>query len=267
MGHAYSALVAFEAVNRDPARFCLRIDDLDHTRCWPEYVRQLEDDLNWLGLSWQAQPLWQSKRLRRYQDALARLKEDGLIYPCFLSRKELNSLLSAPHDTAVPAPHTRDLLSPLEHERRSLSGDAPAWRLDMKKAIALAQQKTGSTTPFVRHNRDGSICAIQPDLFGDIVIARKDIGASYHLSVVLDDADSQIDLVVRGQDLESATDIHILLQILLDLPQPVYHHHRLICDADGKRLAKRDDARSILAYRNQGMSAEAFIALLPDLRG
>ena len=267
MGHAYSALVAFEAVNRDPARFCLRIDDLDHTRSRPEYVRQLKEDLAWLGISWAEPPLWQSKRLGRYQEALEQLKEAGLIYPCFLSRKELNSLLSAPHDTGMPAPHTRDLLSSLEHEKRSQSGEAPAWRLDMKKAIALAHQKRGLTGPFQRQNLDGSTHLAQPDLFGDIVIARKDIGASYHLSVVLDDADSEIDLVVRGQDLESSTDIHLLLQILLDLPHPIYHHHRLICDADGKRLAKRDDARALLAYRNQGMSADEFIALLPDLRG
>ena len=258
LGHAYSALCAWHYAGKDASNFVLRIDDLDHTRCRPEYVDQIISDLSWLGISWEAEPVFQSQRLSTYADALETLQKQDLIYPCYLSRAEISDLLSAPHGPSTVMPSTRDTLDNQMRQAREEAGHIPAWRLDMQKALAV-------TGPIYWTDKFGDAHLARPEQFGDIVIARRDIQASYHLSVILDDYRDGIDLVVRGADLKNSTDLHRLLQILLDLPAPNYHHHHLICDETGKRLAKRDDARALSAYRKQQLSPQDILSLLPDI--
>lgn len=243
LGHAYSALCAWQAAGQSAAHFKLRIDDLDFTRCKDEFITRHIADLQWLGLSWTEPPLYQSKRLTRYQDALDVLKERGLIYPCLLSRREVNTLLSAPQADGS----LRDALSPDETEQRLEAGTQPAWRLDMAKIKDITPMLTW-------HDEHFGTQKVDLNTIGDAVIARRDIGTSYHLSVVFDDADSDIEMVVRGRDLREETNIHRLLQFLFDLPTPRYAHHALIIDDVGKRLAKRNDARAIQSFREAGFS-------------
>ena len=256
-------MTAWKATGQSADLFCLRIDDLDHTRCRPAYTKQVEDDLSWLGLQWAETPLVQSKRLQRYAEALEKLKADKLLYPCYLTRREVNSLLSAPHDRLeqAPAPSARELLTQAEQNQREINGHMAAWRLDCKAALArtgtLIWQDYAGTSHQIGMEQmpaDGS----------DVVLGRRDIAASYHLSVVLDDADSQVELVVRGADLKSSTPLHRLLQELLGLPRPVYLHHPLVCDKNGKRLSKRDHDTSLTALRAAGFSPADVIAMMPD---
>ena len=259
LGHAYSALTVWRAAGCSAHRFCLRIDDLDHTRCRPDFTRQMIDDLHWLGLSWAEAPLVQSARLDRYAAALDRLSAEALVYPCYLTRREVSSLLTAPQegDSPAPEPSTKGLLSEDEQAQRAAEGQSPAWRLDSRKALA----RTGRLD-WTSH--DGTRHSVDDEQIGDVVLGRRDIAASYHLSVVLDDADSQIELVVRGEDLAASTPVHRLLQALLGLPAPVYMHHPLVRDEAGRRLAKRDQDRSLKAYRDAGLSPEDVIALMPE---
>ena len=263
LGHAYSALTAWKATGQSAELFCLRIDDLDHTRCRPAYTKQIKDDLSWLGLQWAETPLVQSKRLQRYAEALEKLKADKLLYPCYLTRREVNSLLSAPHDSSeqTPAPSTRGLLSQAEQHQREINGYVAAWRLDCKAALA----RTGTLIwqDYAGTSHQVGIDQMPADR-GDVVLGRRDIAASYHLSVVLDDADSQVELVARGADLESSTPLHRLLQELLGLPTPVYLHHPLVCDKNGKRLSKRDHDTSLTALRAAGFGPADVIAMMPD---
>ncbi len=263
LGHAYSALTAWKAAGQSEKLFCLRIDDLDHTRCRPAYTKQIEDDLRWLGLRWAEAPLIQSLRLQRYAEALEKLKADKLVYPCYLTRRELSSLLSAPHDGAeqAPAPNTRGLLSQAEHHQREVSGHVAAWRLDCEAALSRTGTLIWQDLAGTSHKVDKEQMLIES---GDVVLGRRDIAASYHLSVVLDDADGLVELVVRGEDLESSTPLHRLLQELLDLPSPVYLHHPLVCSKNGKRLAKRDHDTSLTALRKAGLCPADMIAMMPD---
>ena len=257
LGHAYSALTVWGFAGQSPKNFVLRVDDLDHTRCRREFTEQIYTDLEWLGISWASKPCFQSDRLATYAAALAQLKDLDLVYPCYLSRTELSDILSAPHGHTKPIPSTRNSLSYADQKTRQAAGQIPAWRLDMEKAI----QHVGQLT-WTRH--DGTNYPANPGQFGDVIIARKDLQASYHLSVVLDDNQDNIDLVVRGKDLEDATHLHRLLQTILDLPAPRYYHHDLICDDTGKRLAKRDDARSLIHYRKQGVTLSDLKDMLPN---
>lgn len=263
LGHAYSAMTAWRAAGCSQELFCLRIDDLDHTRCRDIYTRQMTEELHWLGLSWAETPLVQSARLSRYARALDELRAQGLVYPCYLTRREVNTVLSAPQEGSTPAaaPSTRDKLSEAEQAKRKADGQIPAWRLDIRSAL----KQTG---PVFWHESDGSKHRLDADQLcseiGDVILGRRDIAASYHLSVVLDDADSQIELVVRGADLAPSTPVHRLLQGLLGLPSPTYLHHPLIRDDDGRRLAKRDQDRSLRSYRDAGMSPEEVVGLMPE---
>lgn len=263
LGHAYSALTAWRAAGRSDKLFCLRIDDLDHTRCRYQYTTQITDDLHWLGLRWAEAPLVQSARLDRYARALDSLRTDGLVYPCYLTRREISSILTAPQEgeTLHAAPSTKGLLSDAEQQQRAATGQAPAWRLDSKSALA----RTG---PLFWTDSDGTRHDIEPETFaeqaGDVVLGRRDVAASYHLSVVLDDADSQIALVVRGADLMPSTPVHRLLQALLGLSVPAWLHHPLVTDETGRRLAKRDQDRSLKAWRDTGLSPADVIAMMPD---
>ncbi len=263
LGHAYSALTAWQAAGRSDELFCLRIDDLDHTRCRPVYTRQIMNDLTWLGVSWAEAPLLQSQRLQRYAEALNKLKTDKFVYPCYLTRREFSSLLSAPQDGSelAPAPSTRELLTEAEKKQRETDGHMAAWRLDCDAALA-------STGPLIWQDYNGKMHKIDKEQMraesGDVVLGRRDIAASYHLSVVLDDADSQTELVVRGADLLASTPLHRLLQVLLELPSPVYLHHPLVCNKNGKRLSKRDHDTSLNSLRKAGFSPKDIITMIPD---
>ena len=255
LGHAYSALTAFAKSGHNPERFCLRIDDLDFTRCRAEYETALFEDLEFLGISWTSEPLRQSLRTSRYEEAFHTLKSQELIYPCYLSRKEVTGFLSAPHLPQTCAPRTKGSLSDDEIAGRIARGQHPVWRLDSHNAL----KRTGELTWC---SDDGHHHPVDVASFGDVILGRRDIPYSYHLSVVLDDADSDIELVVRGQDLETSTPIHRMLQALLGLPSPCYHHHRLITDQNGQRLAKRNDALSLRTLRQAGASLSDLMALL-----
>jgi glutamyl-Q tRNA(Asp) synthetase len=261
LGHAYSALLAHDMAQARGGRFLLRIEDIDQSRARPEWEAQIHDDLHWLGLSWPEPVMRQSDRLATYAVALDTLWTRGLLYPCTCSRRDIEAAMSAPQEGVAlygpdgPVyPGTCRLAQP-EHQ-----GPRPtdrALRLNIARALETvpAQLLRFSETGTGPNGETGSI-EVSPDTLrsrvGDVVLARRDMGTSYHLSVVLDDAAQEITRVVRGRDLFEATQIHLLLQHLLALPTPVYHHHRLIRDETGKRLAKRDDARAIARYRADG---------------
>ena len=250
LGHAYSALVGYSAARQSGGRFLLRIEDIDLGRCRPEFEQGIYEDLAWLGLDWERPVRRQSEHFADYRDALARLQALGLVYPCFCSRKEIAAEIAAsgaaPHGPDGPLyPGTCRHLSAAERGRRQASGLPFAFRLD----AAAAAARVGPLA-WVEQNL-GEI-AVDAALHGDVVIARKDIPTSYHLAVALDDAIQGVTLVTRGEDLLPATHIHRLLQALLGLPAPQYRHHKLLTDANGKRLAKRDGAETLAGLRARG---------------
>ena len=250
LGHAYSAILAHDMARAAQGRFLLRIEDIDQTRARPEWEAQILDDLAWLGLTWDDTPLRQSDRLPRYAEALDRLWDAGLLYPCSCRRRDIAAAASAPQEGA-PLHGPDGIIYPGTCRDTPRSGSRPAdeaLRLDMRKAtqaLVTYHELSDDTHPTL--SPDEMVTTI-----GDIVLSRRDFLGSYHLSVVLDDADQEITHVIRGADLAEATPIHVLLQRLLGLPTPRYHHHRLIRDEAGKRLAKRDDARAIATYRAAG---------------
>jgi glutamyl-Q tRNA(Asp) synthetase len=266
LGHAYSAILAHDSAARENGTFLLRIDDLDQTRSRPEWEAQIFDDLSWLGLSWPQPILRQSDRLPLYASALETLWDQGLLYPCSCSRADIRAAASAPQEGA-PLHGPDGLIYPgtcrPAHPPSGPMPDSPL-RLDMARALAHLGRAPAFTETGA--GPDGETGLITPSTMtrtvGDVALARPGLGASYHLSVVVDDADQQITHVIRGRDLFSATQIHVLLQGLLGLPTPIYHHHRLIRDEAGKRLAKRDDARAIATYRAEGKTPQDIRAML-----
>lgn len=252
LGHAYAALVAAERAGPQ-GRFLLRIEDIDRERCRESYVRAILDDLTWLGLQWYG-PVWrQSDHLDSHRKALKQLAAQGLVYPCKCSRGDIRAALSAPQEGA-PAIGPDGFVYPGACRGRTMAeaGSQDALRLDMRKALSrvgqLAFQENGPLHPGqYRLDTDWMI-----EHVGDVVLSRRDMGTSYHLSVVLDDAAQGITEVTRGADLFDATAIHVLLQALLELPPVMYWHHELIRDDQGKRLAKRDDARALATLRAEG---------------
>ncbi len=245
LGHAFSALTAWERAKG--GQFLLRLEDIDTARSREEYVQAIFDDLHWLGLEWPEPVLRQSTRLPAYRDALKRLHDMGLTYACTCTRRDIAEALGAPQEGVPLGPD--GVIYPGTCRGQNRQG-AAAIRLDMAKAVTGDITWLEGDTP-VTTSREEMIEGI-----GDVVLARKDIGTSYHLSVVVDDAFQGITHVTRGEDLRDATPIHRLLQDLLGLPAPVYHHHRLIRDENGKRLAKRDDARAIGKYRDEGATPD-----------
>lgn len=252
LGHAYAALFAAEAA--DGGRFLLRIEDIDRARCRPEYEAAIEEDLRWLGLAWETPVRRQSDHMAAYRAAVERLSGMGLVYPCFCTRAEISAEIarsaSAPQGPDGPLyPGTCRTLDEAERARRIAAGAGYALRLDAAAACARA-----GALKF--HDRARGETTADPARFGDIVLARKDVPTSYHVAVAIDDAAQGVTLVTRGADLFEATHIHRLLQALLGLPTPGYHHHRLIVDETGKRLAKRHDALSLRTLRAQGMTPD-----------
>ncbi|MBC7953698.1 MAG: tRNA glutamyl-Q(34) synthetase GluQRS [Rhodospirillaceae bacterium] len=244
LGHAHCAL--FAQMHGD--RFLLRLEDIDPTRCRPEFEAGILEDLAWLGLRWEQPVRRQSDHLDDYAAALARLDSMGLIYPCFCTRKDITDAGNAPHgpDGAIYPGLCRHLSASQRAERRA-TGQPFALRLDM----AAATKRTG---PLSWHDRNVGTVVAQPELFGDVVLARKDVPTSYHLAVTVDDALQDVTLVTRGEDLFASTHVHRLLQALLELPVPAYAHHRLLTDAAGRRFAKRDRSLTIEALRKAGHS-------------
>ena len=240
LGHAYSAVLGREA-----DRWQLRIEDLDQGRSRPEYVDGILEDLAWLGLDHDGEVLVQSRRTHLYEEALERLKRDGLVYPCFCTRADIAASLTAPHGDA--GSFYSGACRPLPDDPERRASVAHCWRLDSAKAMAAAGGLPGWT------EADGTTFESGPDQIGDAILARKDAPASYHLACVVDDAASGVTLVVRGADLRPSTPVQRLLQVLLGLPEPTYLHHPLVTHEDGRRLAKRDKAPTLAAMREAGV--------------
>ena len=256
LGHAYAAGFAHHEAKKAGGEFLVRLEDIDGTRNRPEYEEAIFADLAWLGLAWEEPVRKQSQHFADYRAALDQLQALGLLYPCFCTRKEIQAEIAgaaqAPQGPDGPLyPGTCRSRSLAEREDRIASGAAYALRLDIAKATQLA----GNDDLHWHDLAHGKFIA-QPQIFGDVVLARKETPASYHLAVVVDDALQGITLVTRGEDLLSATHLHRLLQALLRLPVPEWKHHRLITDEQGKRLAKRDNARSIQSLRESGWTPE-----------
>ena len=258
LGHAYSAVLAHGAAREAGGRFLLRIEDLDQTRSRPEFVDFIKEDLRWLGLEWDDEPLVQSERSSVYTEALERLKGIGLVYPCFCTRSDIAAALSAPHGMQAHYPGTCRGLAD-DPERRATTPHS--WRLDAAKAIAAAGLPRWTET-------DARSFEATAEDIDDEILARKDAPASYHLACVVDDAASGVSLVVRGMDLRASTPVQRLLQTLLGLPEPTYLHHPLVVHDGGRRLAKRDKAPTLAALREDGgdgpeLAARLGTGLLP----
>jgi glutamyl-Q tRNA(Asp) synthetase len=262
LGHAYSALLNQDMARDCGARFLLRIEDVDPQRCRSEYETAIYEDLRWLGISWQEPVRRQSENFSDYRAAVAKLEAEGLIYPSFESRSEINELVAERErsgrwprdpDGAPLYPGSARSMPLAERERRSSVGESFALRIAMDTAIARAGALTWTETGSGPEGQSGRIAAA-PQRWGDVVLARKELPTSYHLAVVVDDALQGVTNVVRGQDLFWATSVHRLLQALLGLPEPTYHHHRLILDADGRKLSKATRATSLRELRAGGAS-------------
>ncbi len=252
LGHAYAALFAEAAARAEGGRFIVRMEDIDVGRCRPSFDAAILDDLGWLGLSWDEPIRRQSEHLDDYATALDEMRHLGLLYPCFCTRKDIQAEIAAagqaPHGPDGPLyPGTCRTLSPGERERRTNEESPFALRLDMEKATAL----TGALT---WHLPGGDPIKARPQVFGDVVLARKDVPTSYHLAVTVDDHLQGITVVTRGEDLYQATHVHRLLQALLGLKTPLYEHHRLLVGETGRRLAKRDQGLTLRALRQSGKS-------------
>lgn len=258
IGHAFSALFAYRKAKHEGGRFILRIEDIDTARCRPEYTQGIYDDLSWLGLRWEKPVRLQSKHFDDYADALKRLIKLKLVYPCVCTRQDIQREI----DRSPSAPHGPDgdlypgTCRDLDHS--DVPEQAFAWRLDMQKSIEYLREHNQWPLVWIDTNK-GQIHA-DPAIFGDVVLARKDTPTSYHLSVVVDDALQDITHVIRGEDLLQATHIHRLLQALLKLPTPIYEHHPLLVDENGKRFAKRDQSLTLQSIRESGVTADALIA-------
>jgi len=257
LGHAYSALTAYRAAQEMKGRFLLRIEDIDPVRCTPEFTKDILEDLSWLGLKWEEPVRRQSEYMADYGEALDKLRGMGLLYPCFCTRGEVEAEIVA----AGHAPHLKKqgpdgpiypgtCRGMLPEKRRQMMGERPAvWRIDMEKACAAAGT-------LVWRDREKGVVQAHPEAFGDVVLARKDVPTSYHLSVTVDDELQGVTLITRGMDLFRATDVHRLLQALLGYPSPEYYHHKLLVDESGKRFAKRDKAVTLRSLRESGKTPE-----------
>lgn len=267
LGHAYSALLNQRLAGRFGGRLLLRIEDIDLMRCRPEFEQGIFEDLAWLGISFAPEVRRQSLHFDDYRRALGRLETMGLVYPCFCSRQEIRDAVRQreagagtpwprDHDGAPLYPGTCRALSQAETRHRREAGEPHVLRLAMDRALARAAGESLSYQLLDEAGGEREI-PVDPRCWGDVVLARKDVPTSYHLSVVVDDALQGVSHVVRGQDLEAATEIHVLLQRLLGLPTPRYHFHQLLSDETGQKLAKSRLSRSLADLRADGATPEA----------
>ena len=261
LGHAYAALVAWESARAGGGRVLLRIEDIDRARCRAEFEQGIVEDLLWLGLDWDGLPVRQSERMALYDQALDRLDQLAVLYPCFCTRRRIRAEIAhagqAPHGPAGEAlyPGICRSLSAPERRHRIAAGEPFALRLDVGRALTL-------TGPLTWHDLRAGVVEARPETLGDVVLARKDVPSSYHLAVTVDDAEQGVTLVTRGEDLFHATHIHRLLQALLELPEPRYYHHNLIADSTGLRLAKRNRAVTLRTLRQSGRRPDELWSLL-----
>ena len=259
-GHAFSALTAWTAARAEGGRFLLRVEDIDPTRCRPEFETGIVEDLTWLGLDWEEPVRRQSDHLPDYASVVQTLRTRGLLYRCFRTRKQiLDGIGDAPHgavEAVRPGPHAPDDEAGMLGEGRAF-----AWRLSLDRAREALGGARWDRLSFIEEGEGpqgerGLIRAL-PETAGDVVLARKDAGTAYHLAVTHDDALQRVSHVIRGQDLFEATHIQALIQALMDWPTPVYRHHRLVTGTDGRRFAKRDGAVTLKALRASGLTSEA----------
>ncbi|MGE0056101.1 MAG: tRNA glutamyl-Q(34) synthetase GluQRS [Hyphomicrobium sp.] len=268
LGHALSALTGFELARRLGGRFLVRIEDIDQTRVRPEYISGIFEDLAWLGVAFEQPVLFQSHHLADYKRAAAKLDDMGLLYPCFASRKEIVAAADPKKldpEGALVYPGIWRGRSQEDVRREIAKGEPFAMRLDMESAVALARNKLGGPPiTFTEIDRVGRsrIVVCDPLRWGDVVVLRKETPSSYLISVVVDDARQGITHVTRGMDLFAATDAQRVLQILLDLPTPLYHHHRLIVDGLGQKLSKSTGAQSLASLRAAGVTADEVLRLI-----
>lgn len=263
LGHAYSALLAHDLARKAGGTFFLRIDDLDQSRSRPEWEAQIYDDLAWLGITWDNQPIRQSDRFALYDDAIQSLHQrTGAVYPCSCKRRDIEAAASAPQE-GVPQYGPDGPVYPGTCRARSMDSRKP------EDALRLDLSLLGDVPPLnfeeIGPSHAGSHTVTTSELrqhVGDPVLARSGMAASYNLAIVIDDALDQITHVVRGADLFEATSLQRFFLALLAVPSPLYHHHDLIRDDQGKRLAKRDDARAIAKYRADGLSPKDICALV-----
>jgi glutamyl-Q tRNA(Asp) synthetase len=261
LGHAYSAMIAWRRARAAGGRFLLRIEDIDPTRCRPEFARAIEEDLAWLGLNWDGPVRVQSEHLADYRAVLNALEARALLYPCFCTRaairREIAAAAAAPHapDGSPVYPGTCRDMPETERQARIVAGEPFALRLNVARAL------TQVLRPLCYEEEGEGMVACTPERFGDVVLGRKDAPASYHLCVTHDDALQGVTLVTRGQDLQPATALHRLLQALMGWPAPCYAHHPLVVDARGHRLAKRDCAQTLRAIRERGVTPDALMEL------
>ncbi|MCW8915065.1 MAG: tRNA glutamyl-Q(34) synthetase GluQRS [Magnetovibrio sp.] len=267
LGHAYSAMLAYETAQHAGGRFLLRMEDIDHGRCREEFEHAIYEDLAWLGLTWETPVRRQSCCMDDYKAALDKLDSQGLLYPCFCTRKDIQAEITqaagAPHlvqngpDGPIYPGICRHL-SPKQRHQRIQSGEPYALRLNMERALEIV-----GSSPLTWQDQEKGPLTATPEIFGDVVLARKDTPTSYHLSVTVDDHLQGITNVIRGEDLFAATHVHRLLQNLLGLNTPTYHHHELLSSPDGRRLAKRDRAETLRILRESGMSPKQVRAQTP----
>jgi glutamyl-Q tRNA(Asp) synthetase len=247
LGHALSALLNYEEAQRSGGRFLLRIEDIDPTRCKPEFEQSIYDDLEWLGLTWETPARRQSQHFEEYAAALGRLEAEGLLYASYETRADLARLITGRDPEGGPRYSREEGLPPEDARAREKRGEPYALRLDMQEALLRI------ATPLYWNEGDEKIEA-EPALWGDVVLGRKETPASYHLAVVLDDALQGVTNIVRGKDLYEATAVHRVLQELLGLPAPHYRHHRLLLDEHGKKLSKRDKSTTLRDLRASGLT-------------
>ncbi|MRN68015.1 tRNA glutamyl-Q(34) synthetase GluQRS [Brucella sp. 10RB9213] len=262
LGHAYSALLNANMAEKSGGRFLLRMEDIDTARCTPALEQGIYDDLRWLGLRWETPVRRQSEHFGEYRNALTKLADKGLVYPAFLSRSEVRKRISeacargdgwpSDPDGTPLYPQDERNMSEKEQMEHIVSGAPYAWRLDMDKALAAAGEPLFWNESGAGPDGETGRLAADPAKWGDVVIARKDTPTSYHLSVVVDDALQGITHIVRGRDLFHATSVHRLLQKLLDLPEPLYHHHDLVLGEDGQKLSKSRKDTALASLREQG---------------
>jgi glutamyl-Q tRNA(Asp) synthetase len=254
LGHAYSAVLGKQAARDSGGQWLLRIEDLDQTRARPEFVDGILDDLSWLGLEWDEPMLVQSQRAAAYAEALETLRESDLVYPCFCTRADIAAALEAPH--AAPGAHYPGTCRGRPDGPARRASTPHSWRLDAARAL----ERTGLPS-WTEAGRQFTAAA---EDFDDVILARKDAPAAYHLACVVDDAASGVTLVVRGADLRPSTPVQRLLQLLLGLPEPAYLHHPIVAHADGRRLAKRDQAPTLSAMREDGIDGHALARRLSE---
>lgn len=268
LGHAFSALTAYRAAEEAGGRFIVRIEDIDRTRCRPEFETGLLDDLAWLGLTWEEPVRRQSDHFDAYASALSRLYDLGVLYRCFRTRREIaERSAGAPQESDAPdeaeAPPSQTFAqgsgdkSDDNDRSRSSEGTPFAWRLSINNSQRLLGEEFARlefVSEDVGPKPERRIIRVRPDLLSDVILGRKDTPASYHLAVVHDDALQEVSHVIRGDDLLSSTHVHVLLQRLLGLPTPIYRHHRLLTDEDGKRYAKRNRSLTLAALRADGVT-------------